>query len=159
MKIVEIDNNSIELLLSIVKSYQLSDEQLQYSTIQLTKELQEIGDNRFIYIATSDDKSVAMIQLVLKNADNDPELANGKEICHLHNLQVIKNYQNQGIGRMMMDYVETQAKQLEKKIITLGVDGDNARAIKLYKNRSYITFKQEPGRTVDEVLYYMRKDL
>lgn len=159
MKIVEISSKTIEPLRSIVESYKLSNEQLQYSIKQLTKEIQEIGDNRIIYIATSEDKTVAMIQLVLKTADNDPELANGKEICHLHNLQVRKEFQQNGIGRMMMDHVETQARHLGKKIITLGVDGDNTRVIKLYKNRSYTIFKQEPGRTVDEVLYYMRKDL
>ncbi len=100
-----------------------------------------------------------LIQIVLQNADNDPELANSNDICHIHNLQVRKDCQHQGIGRKMMEYVEGHAKELGKKILTLGVDGDNSRAITLYKKRCYHIFKEEAGRTVDEKLYLMKKEI
>ena len=159
MKIIDIKSGDISLLLSIVKTHIKNNKQLEAIKKQLRQELDEIGDNRIISIATIENKTVAMIQLIMKKADNDPELADEKDICHVHNLQVRKDFQKQGIGRKMMDYVEAQAKQLGKKVITLGVDGDNARAIKLYKNRNYEIFKEEEGRRAGELLYLMKKEL
>ena len=159
MKFRKIDHNELDLLLSIADSYFKTSEQSDNIKKQLSSELAEIEDNRIIFIATNDDEAVAMVQLILKNADNDLELANSNEICHVHNLQVRKDFQRQGIGRKMMEYVEDHAKKLGKKIITLGVDGNNSRAITLYKKRGYKVFKEEEGRTAEEKLYLMKKEL
>lgn len=160
MKIVEINEiKDIDILLSIMMTYQKSEKQLQVSKKQLTIELSEAGDNRLIYIGYLDGKAVAMIQLILNNADNNPEYANGRDICHVHNLQVRSDHQKQGIGWKMMDFIEDQAKKLGKSIITLGVDGDNERAIKMYKNREYQIFKKGEGRTPDEFCYDMSKKI
>ncbi len=154
----ESNKENFKLILPIITSHN-NDEQLQIVSTQLQKEFEEIGSNRIIFVALNNEEAVAMVQLVLKNADNNLELANGNEICHVHNLQVRKDLQRQGIGRELMTHVEKQATLLKKKIITLGVDGDNERAIKLYKNRNYKIFKTEEGRTPDEVLYLMKKEL
>ena len=44
----------------------------------------------------------------------------------------------------MMDFIEDKAMRLGKNIITLGVDGDNDRAIKMYKNSNEL---EQMGRT------------
>ncbi len=160
MKIVELNNNSdLDLLVAIAETYKKTDDELKAIIKELKHDLSEAGDNRIISIAYEEDKVVAMIQLILNKADNDPELADGKNICHVHNLQVRSDHQKQGIGWKMMDFIEEQAKQLGKKVITLGVDGDNHRAIKMYKNRDYKIFKEGEGRTPEEFGYSMRKDL
>ena len=158
MKIIEItESKDIDLMLSIVKTYPRTNEEMKATQEQLTKELSEAGDNRHLFIGYKDNVSVAMIQIILKNADNDPDLANGKDIAHVHNLQVRQELQGNGIGRDMMDFIEDRARELGKIILTLGVDDTNERAIKMYKNRGYETFKTEPGRFPGEFGYCMKK--
>ncbi|MFH2049931.1 MAG: GNAT family N-acetyltransferase, partial [bacterium] len=110
-------------------------------------------------VGYQNDQAVAMIQMILKNVDNDPELADGNQIAHLHNLQVRNEFQNQGFGKEMMVLVERKAKELGKVIITLGVDDTNHKAISIYNNLGYITFKTEPGRTPDEKCLLMKKEI
>jgi len=160
MKITEVtDLNDVDILIDIALTYPKTPEQSLAVKKQLLKELSEAGDNRLIFVGYQDDQAVAMIQLILKNADNDPEYANGKTIAHIHNLQVRCGLQNQGIGKKMMAFSENKLKELGKNVITLGVDDTNIKAISLYKKIGYHTFKIEPGRTPDEKCYVMKKEL
>jgi len=160
MKIREITNiDNIDILLSIIETYTTDTEQLQASGKQLLEELGEAGDNRHIFIGEENGVVVAMIQIIIKNADNDPDYANGREIAHVHNLQVRKNLQGQGIGLQMMEFIEEKARQMGKKILTLGVDDCNNRAIRLYKKLAYEVFKESPGRFPEERVLSMRKEL
>ena len=160
MKISEVTNlEAIELLLSVVETYVKDTEHLETSRKQLLQELNEAQDNRHIYIAQEGDVVVAMIQLILTNADNDPEFANGRDIAHAHNLQVRSEFQGRGIGLQMMEFVEEKARAMGKTSLTLGVDDGNERAIGLYKKLGYKVFKDEPGRTSDERVLCMRKTL
>ncbi len=160
MKIIEIrDIDDVNELIKIASTYPKTQEESLAVEKQLQIELSEAGDNRHIYVCYDNDVCVAMIQLILKNADNDPEYANGKDIAHVHNLQVRKDRQNEGIGKLMMDYIEDKAKEMGKRVLTLGVDSDNERAIKLYKNRDYKIFRKDKGRTPDEWGYAMKKEL
>ncbi len=160
MEIVEVTTvDEIEPLMSIVRTHQDDKECLKSIQVQLTKELGEVNDNRHIYIAYENEVVVAMIQLILKNADNDPDLADGKEIAHVHNLQVRHELQGRGIGFRMMEFIEEKAKSLGKTTITLGVDDGNANALHLYKKLGYETFKKYEGRTPDEFGYCMKKML
>lgn len=160
MKIIELTNlNEVDVLIEIASTYPKTQEELLAIKKELQKDLSEAGDNRHIYVCYDNDVCVAMIQLILKNADNDPEYANGKDIAHVHNLQVRKDRQSECIGKLIMDYIENKAKEMGKKVLTLGVDGDNDRAIKLYKNRNYEIFRKDKGRTPDEWGYAMKKEL
>jgi ribosomal protein S18 acetylase RimI-like enzyme len=145
--------------MSIVETYQKTAEQLEASRKQLLKEISELGDNRLIFVGREDDVIVAMIQIILKNADNDPDYANGKEIAHVHNLQVRNDRQGEGFGCDMMDFIEDKAREMGKRILTLGVDGVNERAINLYKRLGYEVFKEGPGQFPGETGYSMRKKL
>ncbi len=160
MKIIELTADcDAEPLVSIVESHLESADSLDAVSTQLATELSEIGDNRHIFVGVGGEVTVAMIQLILKNADNDPDLANGDDIAHLHNLQVRADLQGQGIGRAMMNFVEDFARKIGKTTLTLGVDDVNERAHRLYEKRGYETFKTEPGRTPDEKCFCMWKKL
>jgi len=153
------DVKNVDSLLSIVKSYSRTTEQLKPARKQLQQELSEANDNRLIIAGFNDDTIVAMIQLVLKNADNNPDLANGNDIAHIHNLQVRNDLQSQGIGRKMMAFTESKARQLGKKVLTLGVDDRNKRAIKFYDKLGYEVFGEVEGHVPEELCYLMRKML
>ena len=160
MKIDEITTTGdINMLLEISSTYNNDPDHLAALRKQFLKELSEAGDNRLIFVARINDIAVAMIQLILKNADNDPEQANGKDIVSVHFLQVRKELQGQGIGRKVMAFIEDKARQLGNTTITLGVDDTNSRAIDLYTKLGYEVFKTLPGRTPDEKCFIMKKGL
>ncbi|MBU0982733.1 MAG: GNAT family N-acetyltransferase [candidate division Zixibacteria bacterium] len=148
--------STVEDLISIAATYQRSADQLATLRRQLTKELSEAGYNRFLYVGYEDDRAVGMIQIIVRNADNDPELADGDAIAHLHNMQVRKDCQKRGLGTQLMDFVEDTARKMGKQVLTLGVDDINERAVKLYQNRGYTIFKTEPGRVPEEKCFCMR---
>jgi ribosomal protein S18 acetylase RimI-like enzyme len=116
-------------------------------------EFQELGDNRRIYIAWERDQAVGGVQLVLKRADDDPELANGATIAHVHHLRVRRDRQRRGLGRLLMLHAETEARSAGFSKLTLGVDNwnDNARA--LYKALGYAALKG------DDYCTYLKKEL
>lgn len=159
MKIRELTEDDIDLMVKIAATYAKDPEQLDGIRAQFSKELSELGANRHIYGAFIENKSVAMIQLVVNNADNDPEQADGKTIASTHNFQVHKSFQGQGIGAKMMSFIEDQARKLGKKTLTLGVDDVNSRAIELYLRLGYEQFKIAEGRVPEESCLVMKKQL
>ncbi len=160
MQIIEIiDAKDIGILLSIAESYPRSVEESEAVRKQLMSEIAEAGDNRHIYVGYENEKAVAMVQIVLKNADNDPNLANGKDLAHAHNLQVKEDLQGKGIGKIMMAFIENIARCLGKETFTLGVDDTNERAIQLYKKIGYEVFSIGEGRTPEEKCLLMKKSL
>lgn len=56
---------------------------------------------------------------------------------------VKKEYRNQGIGRIILDYLIEQAKSMGYKEMALGVDIDNFSAIHLYKKKGFTTLLKE----------------
>lgn len=98
-------------------------------------------------------------QLVLKNADNDPELADGHRIAHVHNLWVRRDLGGKGFAREMMAALEAQAADLGFELLTLGVDDFNERAWRLYVSLGFEEFKREAGRSPEEQLILMRKPI
>lgn len=152
------DLDDVDILIGIATTYPKTQEQLLAVKKQLLQELSEVGENRKIYVGYENDNPIAMIQLIVENADNDPELADGNKIAHIHNLQVRSNLQNQGIGKKMMTFIENKAKKLGKQVVTLGVDDINVIALHIYKKIGYHTFKTEPGRTKNEKCLLMKKD-
>ncbi len=127
------DVRDVDLLLPVVETYSYTAEEMEIIKTQMLAELSEAGDNRHIFIGLEDDAVVAFIEIILKNADNDPDLANGKEIAHVHNLRVRHDLQGKGIGRKMMAFAEDKARQMGKQCLTLGVDDTNWRAVNLYE--------------------------
>jgi ribosomal protein S18 acetylase RimI-like enzyme len=120
-------------------------------------EIGEIGSNRIIFVGRIDGRAAATGQLVLKNADNDPELADGHRIAHVHNVWVRKDLGGRGLARAMMATLEARAAELGFELLTLGVDDFNERAWRLYKYLGFEEFKREVGRSAEEQLILMRK--
>ena len=158
MRIIEItDEHEIETLLSIVETYPYTAGEMEAIRIQMQGELSEAGNNRHMFIGIEYDAAVAFIEIILKNADNDPDLANGEDIAHVHNLRVRRELQGKGIGRQIMAFAEDMARQMGKLSLTLGVDDSHERTINLYKKLGYVVFKEEPGRFPEEKCLIMRK--
>jgi len=160
MRIAELSGaKNLDCLVSIAATYEANIPKLKAIRTQLAQELSELGDNRLFFIGVEETDVVAMVQIILKNADNDPELANGKNIAHIHNLNVRCDLQGNGRGMKMMSFVEERAAALGFEILTLGVDDFNERAIGLYDKLGYEVFKTEPGRVPPELCLCMRKYL
>ncbi len=102
---------------------------------------------------------VAMVQLIVNNADNDPEQADGDKIASIHFLQVLKSRQGRGIGAEFMTRLEEIARTMGKLVLTLGVDDSNSRAIELYLRIGYKQFKTIEGREPGEYGLIMRKEI
>lgn len=112
-----------------------------------------------MYFLENEDDVVGMVQLIIKIADGDPSLANGKDIAHVHALQISKHHHRKGYGYRLIKLLENEAKSQGVVKLTLGVDGDNEEALSLYRKLDYSILKMTEGRTPEEKLYYMQKNL
>jgi GNAT superfamily N-acetyltransferase len=151
--------SDLELLLGLVESYAPGAEELRLSRLQLTREFAEAGKNRVFLIVFESGLLVAAVELVLKGADADPELADGVMIAHVHHLRVRQDMQRQGLGRESMRQVESEASERGFRWLTLGVDSWNASALRLYEALGYVRFKQAAGPGPADEVYYLRKNL
>ncbi|HLE11847.1 MAG TPA: GNAT family N-acetyltransferase [Bacteriovoracaceae bacterium] len=148
---------SIEPIREIINSFKFPTEKVSMIENGFKSELKEAEDNRMIFVGKEHNLTLVMVQLILNNADNDPELANSTNIAHIHNLRVRMDFHRQGIARKTMTFVEQISKELGKTILTLGVDDFNTSAVLLYEILGYTVFKTEPGRNPNETLLLMRK--
>lgn len=146
-------------LLSIRTSYPLEGSNIASVSSRYVSELGET-DNRIFFLGFHEENSpFGYVQLITKNADNDPELADGMQIAHIHDLRVKKDLQSKGFARGLMKYLEDEARLRGVRTLTLGVDNWNSRAIQFYKKLGYSEFKRESGRTEDEFVICMCKAL
>ena len=149
----------IEDLLKIRASYPIEDTDLELLSNRYLFELNE-NYNRVFFLGFDNENSPsAYVQLIIKNADNDPDLADGNQIAHIHDLRVRSDLQGKGFGKALIKHLEVESYLRGIKLLTLGVDSWNSRAIRFYENLGYAKFKEEPGRTEDEICYFMRKPL
>ncbi|MES2803269.1 MAG: GNAT family N-acetyltransferase [Bdellovibrionota bacterium] len=148
----------IEDLLRIRMSYS-NDADLASTSNRYFAELSEKDNRVFLLGFENDNSPFGYVQLILVNADNDPQLADGVQIAHIHDLRVRSDLQGKGFGRGLIKYLEEEAHLRGIKTLTLGVDNWNSRAIQFYKNLNYSEFKQEPGRTDDEFVICMQKTI
>lgn len=125
----------------------------------LEKEFGELNDNRIIFVGTINNIPVGTVQLLLKNADNDLELANGANIAHVHHLHIHPKHRNSGNGKELMMYIEEVARARGVKELTLGVDESNTNAVEFYHHLGYQTFKEVEGRKPSEIVLYQKKKL
>lgn len=155
--LVKISDVGVNDLMSIRQSYPDDIQDVQSTEHRYRHELLD-KDNRVFFLSFNREfESLAYVQLLLLNADNDPDLANGKDIAHIHDLRVRNELQSNGIGRSLISSVEKEAKHRGIRILTLGVDNLNTRAIRFYKMLGYSEFKQTQGQTDDEFVICMRK--
>jgi ribosomal protein S18 acetylase RimI-like enzyme len=132
----------LPVFLELVRSDSPAPHELSTIEQVLRAEFSELGDNRLIYFALEHGEPVAGVQLLLERADNDPELANGRHVAHVHHLRVVRRLRRQGIGGRLMGHVEHEARRLGFEKLTLGVDGWNEPAIAFYDALGYRLLKE-----------------
>ena len=145
--------------MSVRASYPAPPDLLAKIEARYAAELTETENRVFFFEYDERGSATGYVQMLLINADNDPELANGRDIAHVHDLRVHQELQGTGIARRLMDRMEENARERGIRYLTLGVDDTNLRAIEFYRRRGYATFKTTPGRTDDELCFFMRKRL
>ena len=156
---VSINPLDVDKAVHVARSFGGSEENLTEIKKYIASEFDELGDNRILYLLENREEIFGVAQLVLNTADFDQELANGKDIAHIHALQIAKNKHRQGLGTLLMQVLEKEARKLGKTKLTLGVDEDNPKALELYKKLNYGFLKEAPGRNPGVKLFYLQKDL
>jgi ribosomal protein S18 acetylase RimI-like enzyme len=158
MKIGEVrPGGDMDFVKRIIGPFRLGRAQRKVVFANFRRELGEIGKNRLVLVGEVDGDAAATVQLVLDEADNDPDLADGRTVAHVHNLWVRKDLQGRGYAKRMMKWLEARARRLGFQTLTLGVDDYNVVACGLYRSLGYAEFKREEGRSPGEELLLMRK--
>jgi ribosomal protein S18 acetylase RimI-like enzyme len=154
-----VNRADLDCFLEVLSSYSPGVDELRENRAVLEREFAELGDNRLLYIAWEDSLPVGVVQLLLRHADNDPQLADGVSVAHVHHLRVLYDRRRQGIGRRLMEFVENDARLMSYRQLTLGVDSWNTDALAFYRSLGYEMMKEEPGQLPESTLYYMQREL
>lgn len=85
-----------------------------------------------IYLAKDNEKPIAFIW-----GFNDKEYINKHPVMYITDLFVSKKYRGQGIGKMLIDEIEKEAKRRKLKDIKLCVLKRNNNAYEAYKSLGY----------------------
>ena len=97
---------------------------------------QEIDNgNRVVYIYKINDEFIGEIAYVFNMNDADYTIPNQR--IYISRLIVKKEYRNQGIGGILIDYILDEIKKMGYKEATIGVDKDNVTALHLYKKKGF----------------------
>jgi ribosomal protein S18 acetylase RimI-like enzyme len=121
-------------------------------------ELADSSSRKFFVLIDESNAPAAFVQLLLLNVDNDPDLADGATVAHIHDLRVRQDFQRKGYGKQLMGFVELEAARVYKiEKLTLGVDNWNKAAVSFYENLNYSPLKVAPGRTPEEICIYPQK--
>lgn len=99
------------------------------------KELQ--SGNRITYIYLENGEYVGEISLVFDRNDSDYTIPNKR--IYLSRLIVKKEFRQNGIGTKLIKYIINIAKELNYEEISLGVDLDNYKTLKLYVKNGFKT--------------------
>lgn len=108
-------------------------------TEQFKKQI--INGDRFVYIYTANNEFIAEGNLVINVSDKDYFIPNKR--IYLSHMITKREYRNQGVGSIMLDYLIKQASNMGYCEIALGVDIDNSNAIHLYKKKGFSTIMGE----------------
>jgi len=103
-----------------------------FSREKLTAELHTIGAD--FYFAMLDGEVAGFVKLNIGEAQNEFKQDNSLEIERLY---VLAKYQNQKLGRLMLNFAFEAAADNNVDFIWLGVWEHNLRAIKLYESLEF----------------------
>jgi ribosomal protein S18 acetylase RimI-like enzyme len=93
--------------------------------------------NSRFYFVYQDDQLCAYFKINIGESQTEIQAEDGLE---LERLYIYPNFQNQGIGEMILNEVKIKAISEDKKYIWLGVWEHNLRGIKFYKNFGFQKF-------------------
>lgn len=71
--------------------------------------------------------------------------ADGQDRAYIFAFRVKPEWRSQGIGKTLMQFIETDLKKRGFKFITLNVAKDNHKALQLYKRLGYRVIGSQPG--------------
>ena len=89
-----------------------------------------ISGNRRTYIYSIDDEYIAEISLVYEMNDIDYTIPSTR--AYVSRLIVKKGFRQQGIGKELVKFIKTKAKEEGFSELAIGVDLDNYPALRLY---------------------------
>lgn len=96
---------------------------------------QLLSGNRITYVYVDNGEYVGEVSLVFDRNDNDYTIPNKR--IYLSRLIVKKEFRQMGIGTKLIEYIVKVAKELNYEEISLGVNLDNYKALKLYVNNGF----------------------
>lgn len=91
--------------------------------------------NRVVFIYKIDNDFIGEIAYVLNMNDTDYTIPNQR--IYISRLIVKKEYRNQGIGGILIDYILEHVKEMGYTEATIGVDKDNTPALHLYQKKGF----------------------
>ncbi len=100
-----------------------------------------------IFVAEIETQIVGLIYFTVHQVDDDP-LCKQKNWIYIDEMTVMKSHRGKGIGKELLNFVETYVKQIKAESIRLDVWENNEPAIDFYKANGFQTKK-----------YVMWKDL
>jgi ribosomal protein S18 acetylase RimI-like enzyme len=149
----------IDVLDEIIRPFGFTEATRAAIIDNLQSELRELGRNRVFFVGSVDERPTSAVQLLLNHADNDPSLADGLTVAHVHGLWIRKDLQRRGFGFDTMRHAEKAAALRGFRMLTVGVDHDNLAAHALYEKLGFAEFNRKPGRVPDEPLFLLRKEI
>ncbi len=102
-------------------------------TEKFRKEIE--NGNRVVFIYKINDEFIGEIAYVFDMNDADYTIPNQR--IYISRLIVKKEYRNQSIGGILIDYILDEIKKMGYKEATIGVDKDNVTALHLYKKKGF----------------------
>jgi ribosomal protein S18 acetylase RimI-like enzyme len=96
-----------------------------------------MAGNRVIFVYTVDGAYIAEGSLMFDSGDCEYTIP-GQRV-YLSRMIVKKEYRNQGIGHILLDYLVEHARSLGYTEMSIGVDTDNIRARHLYEKKGFTT--------------------
>lgn len=151
--------SDLQGILDVICSYSLAETEWVQVQKLIEQEFDERHKNRELYLASDGIQPVGIYQLILGDADNGRDLADGTSVAHVHHLRVLKERRRQGLGRHLMLHAECEARDLGRQRLTVGVDSWNDEAIAFYRALGYAQFKEAAGLTADQKLLYLCKEI
>ena len=95
---------------------------------------------RVLWIAERDGVDVGMVALVLVN--DDAEIADGTRCACVTSLVVVASERRRGLGRILTEHVENEARRRGFVTLTLYTGVDNWGALDLYRGLGYVSWKE-----------------
>ncbi len=122
-----------------VKDYYKCNNIWNMSSFPLTEKFRQqiIDGNRVVFIYEVDGEFIGEIAYVLDMNDSDYTIPNKR--VYISRLIVKKEYRNQGIGGILIDYIVNVVKELGYTEMSIGVDKDNESALHLYGKKGFNT--------------------
>ncbi len=113
----------------------------EYNYENMYKMFDDMLQKDFIYslIAYSSNQPVGYVLLIVRNYDN-PLFCEGHKSIYIDQMCVIEEFQNKGVGKMLMEKVKEFTKAKGIKRIELSVWADNVNAIKFYEKMGFTNY-------------------